>query len=111
MKTQNLKDIKDFSVAVEGQDCKITSVYCADLLSWAMTRAPEGCAWCTVMGNVNTVAVANLTDTAVIVLCEGAVLDQDACQRAKEEGINIVTTRLPSFDAGNVIQKLLEKQH
>ena len=108
MKTQDLKNMKDFAVAVEGSDCKITSIYCADLLSWAMTRAPEGCAWCTVMGNVNTVAVADLTDTAVIVLCEGAILNQDAWQKAKELEINIVTTRLSSFEAGVVIKEKME---
>ena len=31
-----------------------------DLLSLAMARAPADCAWVTVMGNMNTVAVATL---------------------------------------------------
>ena len=44
----------------------------------AMGRAPAGCAWVTVMANMNTLAVAALTDTACVILAEGAVLDDAA---------------------------------
>ena len=38
--------------------------FCCDLLSVAMGKAPAGCAWVTVMGNMNTLAVATLADAA-----------------------------------------------
>jgi CO dehydrogenase/acetyl-CoA synthase alpha subunit len=99
-----------FAPAVLADDLKITGVYCADLLSWAMGRAPGGCAWCTVMGNINAVAVAILADVAAIVLCEGAALDNDAKLKATQQGINIITTTLPAFEAGLVIHGALEEQ-
>lgn len=99
----NLNDIlklEFFAPAVTASKAEISCVYCADLLSWAMGNAPEGCAWCTVMGNINSVAVASLADVAVIVLCEGAPLDKDAEEKAQAQGINIISTKLPAFVAG-----------
>ena len=45
---------------------QVQGIFAGDLLSWAMGRAKEGDAWFTVMGNVNTVAVAALTDLSLI---------------------------------------------
>ncbi len=97
--------IADFSLLVNGGEKEIDSIYCADLLSWAMARAPEGSAWCTVMGNVNAVAVAVLADVAAIVLCEGAQLAEDACAKARQEGVAIAATPLPAFEAGLAIAR------
>ena len=49
-----------FKVVVEGDDLsrEVTGIFCCDLLSIAMGRAPSDSAWVTVMGNVNTIAVA-----------------------------------------------------
>ena len=49
-----------FKILNKGTDVEreVTGTYCCDLLSIAMSRAPEGCAWVTVMGNINTLAVA-----------------------------------------------------
>lgn len=106
MTVQQLAALEGFAPAVLAQkDRDITSVYCADLLSWAMSRAPEDSAWCTVMGNVNAVAVASLADVATLVLCEGAVLDADAEEKAGQQGVNIVRTALPAFAAGLAIYK------
>ena len=105
MNTFAIEEINGFTFAVKAEDRKIESVYCADLLSWAMSRAPEGCAWCTVMGNINAVAVAALADMSVMVLCENAQLDEDAKAKAKTQGINILLTQLPVFEAGVEIAK------
>ena len=43
------------------KDREIERVFCCDLLSVAMARAPEGCAWVTVIGNANAVAVATFS--------------------------------------------------
>lgn len=80
-------------------DKEVCGGFCGDLLSWAMGRAGEGCAWCTVMGSVNAVAVASLADAALIVLCHDAALMEDARARAAEQGINIALTGLPEFEA------------
>ncbi len=105
MKTTELVALGDFTVAVQGEERELTGIYCADLLSWAMGRAPAGCAWCTVMGNVNALAVASLAEVAALVLCEGVELDAAAQARATSEGIHVVCTKLPVFEAGLAIAK------
>lgn len=100
MNVADLLGLEGFEAAVTAEDTReITGVYCADLLSWAMGCAPEDSAWCTVMGNVNAVAVAALADVSVIVLCEGAALDAEAAEKAAQQGVNIVKTAKPAFDA------------
>ena len=60
----------------EHTDTEITVPFCCDLLSIAMSRAPAGCAWVTVMANMNTLAVAALTDCACVILAEGTSFDE-----------------------------------
>lgn len=105
MKTSEMAALAGFAPAVPGEEREIATVYCGDLLSWAMGRAPADSAWCTIMGNVNAVAVAHLADVAVLVLCENAVLDEDAEARAGQQGIAIIKTALPAFEAGLAIAR------
>ena len=60
MTVQELIDKNVFQEINIGDDTdrSITKPFCCDLLSIAMGRAPAGCAWVTVMGNLNTLAVA-----------------------------------------------------
>ena len=64
-----------------------------------MGKMPAGAAWVTVMGNVNTLAVAALADAACIILAEGSRLDEMACTKAREQEITVLLTDLPIFDA------------
>ncbi len=75
----------------EGQDNQVDGCYIGDLLSWVMSRARSGNVWLTVMGNVNAIAVATLTDVAGIVLAEDAALDKEAAQKAEMQGIPVYT--------------------
>lgn len=97
-----LKDILEFPecrVLSQGDpERKISRVFCCDLLSIAMGKAPADGVWVTVMGNRNTLAVASLTDTACIVLAEGVSLDEGTISKASEEGIAVLSTELPAFD-------------
>jgi predicted transcriptional regulator len=45
--------------------------YCGDLLSEVMANAPEGCAWMTVQGHQNIIAVAVLRNMAAIIITGG----------------------------------------
>ena len=60
-------------------------IYCCDLLSIVMGRAPADGLWVTVMGNLNSIAVAVLTDTACILLAEGMALDRSEERRVGKE--------------------------
>lgn len=86
---------------------EIESVFCCDLLSLAMSRAPENCAWITVMGNVNTAAVALLADVACIIVAENCAVDENMLEKAKEKDIAVFKTELPVFEAALAVHNLL----
>ena len=88
-------------------DREILGGYAGDLLSWVMGRASEGDDWVTIMSNVNIVAVSTLADPACIVLSEGVQPDEETLVRAKQQGINILSTTLDTFDACVRIAALL----
>ncbi|MFI3170275.1 MAG: DRTGG domain-containing protein [Faecalibacterium sp.] len=110
MTIQQLIETNLFHIVWQGEDTStvITKVFCCDLLSIAMGRAPEGGAWVTVMGNMNTLAVASLTETACIILAENAQLDASALQKAQEQGITVFQTEQAIFEAALQIHSALQ---
>jgi len=64
MTVQELIDKEVFKVIQVGGNLEqcISEPFCCDLLSIAMSKAPADSAWVTVMGNINTLAVAKLAD-------------------------------------------------
>lgn len=111
LRIQDLMDRNLFEVVHAGADTgrEITALYCCDLLSIAMGRAPEGCAWVTVMGNMNTLAVAALTDAACIILAEGVTLDEAAVKKAKEQDITVFCTERPVFEGALAIYRMMHE--
>ncbi len=107
MKVSDLNKFDEFSLLSDDKDTEITGVFCCDLLSIAMGKAPSGSAWVTVMANVNTLAVASLTDVACIILAEGTTFDSTLIDKAKEEGIAVYKTDLPIFDAALLVKNSL----
>lgn len=85
----------------------VTGCYCGDLLSWVMSRAEEGDAWLTVMGNVTSIGVAVLADIACIILTENAPADEDAVKRAEENEVIILGTDKNSYEIAVEISKLI----
>lgn len=98
-----------FEVVNQGEelDRQIKKTFCCDLLSIAMGKAKEGSAWVTVMGNINTLAVASLADVACVVMAEGAVLDETAVKKAAEQRITVLRTELPVFETALLINQRL----
>lgn len=88
-------------------DREISKPFCCDLLSVAMGKAPAGSAWVTVMGNLNTLAVASLTDAACVILAEDARLDEATAAKAKVQEITVFATEEPIFEAALAIYKEL----
>mgnify|MGYP000972415364 CR=1 FL=1 len=108
MNTGDIAAHSSFTVLNPGGGRPVTSVYCCDLLSLVMGRAPAGSAWVTVMGNQNAVAVASLADTACIVLAEGITMDETGLQKAREHNVAVFATRLPVYEAAALGQLLAE---
>ncbi|MBE6556775.1 MAG: hypothetical protein E7664_03400 [Ruminococcaceae bacterium] len=94
-------------VAMPNPDREVTGGYAGDLLSWVMSRAEEGDAWITIMSNVNTLAVATLTDPACIILAEGVSPDEGVAERAEQQGINLLCSQLPAFALCAAVSELL----
>lgn len=82
---------------------EICGCYIGDLLSWVMGNACDGDAWITIMSNVNTVAVASLTNVACVILAESVRLEPDAVKKAEENGINIVISPLSAYKTALLI--------
>lgn len=109
MTVQNLID--EFSLEVlccgdKAADKEVKGGYCGDLLSWVMSKANEGDCWLTVMGNVNSIGVAVLTDVACILLTENSAFDDDAKLRAEQNGVIVLRS---SDNAFNLAVKIAEK--
>ena len=108
MTVNELKEQLNLTPLVEDDyDREVTVCYIGDLLSWVMGRAPADSAWLTVMGNINSIAVATLADTACIILVENAALDDNARQKAEMHGVNILTTPENSYSLAVKLSKLI----
>ncbi len=83
------------------------SIYCCDLLSYCMTRAPEDGVWITVMGNVNVVAVAALTDTAVVIIADGTEPDEQALEKARQQEVVMLKSDMPIYETAMLVTKVL----
>ena len=109
MTVRETADILHFEILTGGGalDRPIQSVYSCDLLSFVMGRAPADSAWATVMGNVNAMAVAVLAE--VVVLAEGAALDDDARAKAEQNDIAVLRSSDPVFETCLAIYTLLNR--
>ena len=110
MTVKELIDRQIFRVVNLGEelDREVTKVFCCDLLSIAMGKAPADGAWVTVMGNVNTIAVATLADVSCVIMAEEVSLDEVARARAKEQGVTVLATEEPVFEAALKVHKELD---
>ncbi len=99
----------NLNTLVEGElDREIPDCYIGDLLSWVMGRASEDCAWLTVMGNINAIAVATLADVSCIILTENAALDDNAKAKAEAVGVTILQSELNSYKLATQLYELLK---
>ncbi len=98
MNVKQLAETAGYTVFTEGEDREIESGYCGDFLSNIISRAPDSCAWLTVMNNVNVAAVATLIDCACIILCEGVEPDGPLKARAEMQGIWILGAKQNVFE-------------
>ena len=108
MKIKDLAEKLNLKVLTPYDEEKnVTGCYSGDLLSWVMSRAKEGDAWLTVMGNVNAVAVAVLTECACIVLTENASLDEQAQVKAEMQGVCFLQSDKNAYDLAVEISKII----
>ena len=86
---------------------EVDGAYCCDLLSWVMGKAQADNVWITIMSNINVIAVASLCDVSMVILSENSVLDDDALEKAKIQGINVFSSEMTSFELCSKIGNLI----
>ena len=112
MTVHQLKESLELTVLVEQTtDKKITGCYIGDLLSWAMSRVQAGDVWLTVMGNINAIAVAALSDAACIILTDAAALDEEAKEKAQQQGITVFSSNANSYQVAVQLSRLLSESN
>ncbi|MBE6738314.1 MAG: hypothetical protein E7566_06660 [Ruminococcaceae bacterium] len=108
MTVNDLCNIDGFSpVSLPDGDREINGVYIGDLLSWVMGKARSDNAWITIMSNINTLAVATLTDVSCIILAEGVTLEDNIRTAAESKGINVISSRYSAYDTALILNKAL----
>lgn len=109
MTVENLYSADGLKTVCKGDASKeITGVYCCDMLSVAMSKAPAGACWVTVVSNLNTLAVASLTDCACVIIAGGVAVGDDVKAKAESEGISVFTSEEPVFETALAVHKLLK---
>ena len=108
MTVENLYGAEGIKTVCKGDSAKeIGSVYCCDMLSVAMSKAPAGGCWVTVVSNLNTLAVASLTDCACVVIAGGVAVGDDVKEKAEKEGISLFTCEKPVFETALEVYGML----
>ena len=110
MTVKQIIDKNIFTAINIGPDTElmISKPFSCDLLSMATVKASSGCAWFTVIGNVNTIAVAVHCECSCIVLCEGVNLDDYAYKKAVEHGVTVLCTDMSVFDAAIMLSTAID---
>lgn len=110
IKSKELLKNEKFKLINEGDNFEkeVEKIFCCDLLSIAMGRAPSASAWVTVMANINTFAVATLADVSCVIIAEGMDIDEVTLEKAKERGITLFATEEPVFEAALLAKEIFE---
>ncbi len=76
----------------------VSGGYVSDLLSNVMGQAGSGNVWITMQGHQNVVAVSLLAGLAAVIIPGGVKPDEGAINKAKAEGLIVLTTELPAYE-------------
>lgn len=91
----------------DGNERNIEGVYCCDLLSIVMGKAKANDAWITVMGNINSVAVAVLSDVCCVILSENMSMDSGGLSKADMQNVCVLSSELSTYEIAMMISKEL----
>ena len=89
-----------------GLDREVTSGYCCDLLSWVMANGKKDAVWITVQTHTNIIAVASLMELAGIIIPSGMSVDPKTIQKAEEEGVAILSSKLGAFELSGILYQM-----
>ena len=100
MKLSEIVEKLDLSVktGANSLDVEISRGYASDLLSDVIAHAEEGDVWITLQIHQNIVAVSTMKSLGGIILIGGRQPGDDTVEKAEEEGIPILLSKLPAFE-------------
>ena len=90
--------------ALEGVE--VTGAYVSDLLSDVMAHAEKGMVWITLQVHQNIVAVATLKELAAIVIVAGREPESDTIEKAEQQKVPILRTKLTAFEIAGRMYEL-----
>ncbi len=79
-------------------DAEVTGGYSGDLISAMMANAKQDDVWVTWHVHPNIVAAAVIVKLAAIILVSGRQPEQETIQKAQQEDIPILVSKLPAFE-------------
>jgi serine kinase of HPr protein (carbohydrate metabolism regulator) len=82
----------------DGLEKEVTGGYASDLLSDVIANSKAGNLWVTLQTHRNIVAVATLKELAAIILVNGRAPDPETLEKAQEEKVILLGSRLPAFE-------------
>ncbi len=88
----------EIKAASDHLDTEVTGGYSGDLISAAMANANQDNVWVTWHVHPNIVAAAVITKLAAIIIVSGRQPQDDTIQKAEQEGIPILVSKLPAFE-------------
>ena len=106
----------DYVTAINGINCtpalslegvEINGAYVCDMLSDVMGSAKSGQVWITIMKHLNVIAVASMTGIPAIIFAKGNEPEPLIIEKAIEEGILLISSKLPTFELAGILYKLL----
>lgn len=92
----------------DGDERQAGGVFCCDLLSIVMGKTKSDAVWITVMSNINTVAVAVLSDVSCVIISEGIPVEEEMIQKAEQQGVCLMQSDLPTFELSLAVHNLLQ---
>ncbi len=84
--------------AADQFNTEVTGGYSGDLISAVMANARQGNVWITWHVHPNIVAAALVVKLAAIIIVSGREPEQETIQKAREEGMPILVSKLPAFE-------------
>ncbi len=84
--------------AADQFNTEVTGGYSGDLISAVMANARQGNVWVTWHVHPNIVAAALVVKLAAIIIVSGREPEQETIQKAREEGMPILVSKLPAFE-------------
>ncbi len=89
-----------------GLDADVSRGYASDLLSDVIANAQKGEVWITLQIHQNIAAVASMKELSGIMIINGRRPEAETLEKAEEENIPMMVSRLPAFELIGRLYKL-----